>query len=127
MKPLAIAALFAGLGLGQGNDCDTLAKCRQELKTSRISSLVHFRICEIYFLQADYVKSINECREVLNGDLNPKWTEVWAHLYMGKIYDAIHARDRALMEYRLALGTKDNTRGALDEAKKYTDTPYSPK
>jgi tetratricopeptide (TPR) repeat protein len=127
MKLLTLAALSVGVGLSQSTDCDTLAKCQEALKTNRISSLAHFRICEIYFLQADYVKSINECREVLDGDLNPKWTEVWAHVNMGKIYDAIHARDRALNEYRVALRTKDNTRGALDEAKKYTETPYSPK
>jgi hypothetical protein len=30
------------------------------------------------------------------------------------------------MSIDLALRTKDNTRGALDEAKKYTETPYSP-
>jgi predicted negative regulator of RcsB-dependent stress response len=127
MRLLVLAALSVGLGLTQSNDCDTLAKCQEALKTNRISSLIHFRICEIYFLQADYVHSINECREVLNTDLNPKWTEVWAHVYMGKIYDAIRARDRALNEYRLALRTKDNTRGALDEARKYSETPYNPK
>jgi predicted negative regulator of RcsB-dependent stress response len=127
MRLLALAALSVGLELRQSNDCDTLAKCQEALKTNRISSLAHFRICEIYFLQADYVKSINECREVLDGDLNPKWTEVWAHVDMGKIYDAVHTRDRALNEYRLALRTEDNTRGALDEARKYTETPYSPK
>ena len=127
MKLLALAALSVGLGLSQSNHCDTLAKCQEALKTNRISSLAHFRICEIYFLQADYVNSINECREVLDGDLNPKWTEVWAHVDMGKIYDSVHARARALNEYRLALRTKDNTRGALEEARKYTETPYSPK
>jgi tetratricopeptide (TPR) repeat protein len=127
MKLLALAALYVGLGLSQSNDCDSLYKCQEALKTNRNSSLDHFRLCEIYFSQADYVKSINECREAQNGDLNPKWTEVWAHVYMGKIYDASHTRDRALNEYRLALRTKDNTRGALDEAKKYTETPYTPK
>jgi len=127
MKLLALAALFVGLGFSQSNDCDTLAKCQDALKANPISSLAHFRLCEIYFSQADQVKSINECREVLNGDLNPKWTEVWAHVDMGKIYDAFHTRDRALNQYRLALRTKDNTRGALDEARKYTETPYGPK
>jgi Tfp pilus assembly protein PilF len=126
MKMAALATLLLGLGLSQSNDCDTVSKCQEALKTNRTSSLAHFRLCEIYFSQADNIKSINECREVLNGDLEAKWTEVWAHVYMGKIYDASHTRDRALNEYRLALRTKDNTRGALDEAQKYTETPYSP-
>jgi hypothetical protein len=48
-----------------------------------------------------------------------------AHINLGKIFDITDQRYRALNEYRLALRTKDNTRGALDEAKKYTEAPYS--
>jgi hypothetical protein len=33
-------------------------------------------------------------------------------------------RDRALNEYRLARRTKDNTRGAQEEAAKYTESPF---
>jgi tetratricopeptide (TPR) repeat protein len=73
-----------------------------------------------------YQNAANEFREVFNGDLEPKWTEVWAHINLGKIFDATAQRDRALNEYRQALKTKDNTRGALDEAKKYTEAPYKP-
>jgi len=73
-----------------------------------------------------YQNAANEFREVLNGDLEPKWTEVWAHINLGKIFDVTAQRDRALNEYRQALRTKDNTRGALDEAKKYTEAPYKP-
>ena len=50
---------------------------------------------------------------------------MWVFINLGKIYDINHQRERALNEYRHALGTKDNTRGALDEAKKYIETPYS--
>jgi hypothetical protein len=59
-------------------------------------------------------------------DLDPKWTEVWSHINLGKVFDISNQRDRALNEYRLAIRTKDNTRGALDEARKYTETPYRP-
>jgi hypothetical protein len=55
-----------------------------------------------------------------------EWTEVWDHINLGKIFDITDQRERALNEYRLALRTKDNTRGALDEAKKYTEAPYKP-
>jgi hypothetical protein len=44
---------------------------------------------------------------------------------LGKIFDFTHQRDRALNEYRQALRTKDNTRGALDEAKRYIEAPYN--
>jgi tetratricopeptide (TPR) repeat protein len=126
VKPfLALVALaLATLAFGQATDCDSVEKCREALKTNRRSSLVHFRIAEFYFRDKNYPSSANEFREVLNGDLEPKWTEVWAHINLGKIFDLTGQRDRALNEYRLALRTGDNTRGAQDEAAKYSEDPY---
>jgi predicted negative regulator of RcsB-dependent stress response len=126
MKLLTLAALSVGLGLSQSNDCDTLDKCQEALKTNRSSSLIHFRIAEIYFQQGKLPNSYNEFRASLNGDSEPRWTQVWAHINLGKIFDATNQRDRALNEYRQALRTKDNTRGALDEAAGYMATPYKP-
>jgi tetratricopeptide (TPR) repeat protein len=124
MKLLIFAALSLGIGFSQSNDCDSLEKCQEALKTNRKSSLIHFRIGEICFQQSSYQTAANEFRESLNGDLEPRWTEVWDHIDLGKIFDITNQRDRALNEYRLALRTKDNTRGALDEAAKYIDTPF---
>ena len=84
----------------------------------------HFRLGEIFFADKKYQPSANEFREALNGDLKPKWVEVWAHVNLGKIFDTTGQRDRALNEYRLAMRTGDNTRGAQDEAAKYTREPY---
>jgi hypothetical protein len=66
----------------------------------------------------------NEFREAISGDLDPKWTEVWAHINLGHIYDISGQRERAVNEYNLALRTKDNTQGAQEEAGKYLKTPY---
>jgi predicted negative regulator of RcsB-dependent stress response len=126
MKLLTLAALSVGLGFSQSNDCDTLDKCQEALKTNRSSSLIHFRIAEIYFQQGKLPNSANEFHESLNGDYEPRWTAVWAHIGLGKIFDVTKQRDRALNEYRQALRTKDNTRGALEEAAKYIETPYNP-
>ena len=60
----------------------------------------------------------------LSGDLEPKWVEVWAHIFLGKIFDVSDQRDRAVNEYRQALRTKDNTYGALEEAGKYVNQKY---
>ena len=124
MKLMTLAVLSVGLGFSQSNDCDTLDKCQEALKSNRRSSLIHFRMGEIYFQQRSYPNSAREFREALNGDFDPKWTEVWAHINLGKIFDVSNQRDRALNEYRQALRTKDNTRGALDEATKYMEAPY---
>jgi hypothetical protein len=76
-------------------------------------------------MQGNLQGSSNEFRESLNGDFQPRWTEVWDHINLGKIFDTNGQRERALNEYRQALRTKDNTRGALDEARKYTEEPYN--
>ena len=100
MKLLTLAALSVGLGFAQSNDCNTFEKCQEALKTNRSSSLIHFRIGEIYFQHDNLMNAANSFRKSLNGDLEPKWTEVWAHINLGKIFDITEQRDRALNEYR---------------------------
>ena len=88
----------------------------------------HYRIAEIFFLQHNYQASANAYRDSLNGDGEPRWTEVWSHVQLGKIFDTTGQRERATNEYRQALQTNDNTAGALDEARRYMQKPYeSPK
>jgi tetratricopeptide (TPR) repeat protein len=101
-----------------------LKEYQKALDVARNSSLAHFRIGQVHFLEGNWSPAANEFRESLNGDLEPKWTEVWSHLYLGKIFDVSDQRDRALNEYRQAARTKDNTQGALDEAAKYTAQKY---
>ena len=103
---------------------DALKEYQKALETNRTSSLAHYRMAEVYFLQQTWQSAINEFRESLNGDLDPKWTEVWAHINMGRIYDISGSRDRAVNEYNLAIRTKDNTQGAQAEAAKLLKTPY---
>ncbi|MBV9939219.1 MAG: hypothetical protein JO150_12005, partial [Acidobacteriaceae bacterium] len=57
----------------------------------------------------------------------PKWTEVWSHVNLGKIFDVSGQRDRAVNEYKLAIRTHDNTGGAQDEAGRYSTKPYEQK
>jgi len=103
---------------------EALQEYQKALGTNRTSSLAHYRIAEVYFLQNNYQSAANEFREALNGDLEPKWTEVWAHINLGKIFDITGQRERAVNEYNLAVRTKDDTQGAQAEAGKYLKTPY---
>jgi tetratricopeptide (TPR) repeat protein len=103
---------------------EALKEYQKALDVRRNSSLAHYRIGEMFFLQNNYQSAANDFREVLNGDLDPKWTEVWAHINLGKIFDITDQRERAVNEYRQALRTKDNTQGALAEAGKYIAEKY---
>lgn len=103
---------------------EAIKEYQKALETNRQSSLARYRIAEVEFLQQTWQQAANDFREALNGDLTPKWTEVWAHINLGKIFDVTGARDRAVNEYNLAIRTKDDTQGAQEEASKYLKTPY---
>jgi aminopeptidase N len=107
-----------------GYYAEALDEYQKSLDINRYSSLAHYRIGEVFFQQRNYQSAANEFRESLNGDQDPAWTEVWAHISLGKIFDITDQRDRAVNEYQLAIRTRDNTQGALDEARKYLDQPY---
>ena len=103
---------------------EALKQYQKALETNRTSSLAHYRIAEVNFLQNNYQQAANSFRESLAGDLDPKWTEVWSHINLGKIFDITNQRERAVSEYNLAIRTKDDTQGAQEEAGKYLKTPY---
>ena len=107
-----------------GEYTEALAEYQKALGVNRISSLAHYRVGEVFFLQNNYQSAANEFREALNGDGDPKWTEVWAHINLGKIFDMTQQRERARNEYQQAIRTKDNTQGAQEQAAKYLQTPY---
>ncbi len=114
-----------GAGLVQQGDlAGALSEFNKALEINKNSSLAHYRIAEVFFLQHNYQASANAYRDCLNGDGDPRWTEVWSHIQLGKIFDITGQRERATNEYRQALQTNDNTQGALDEARRYLQKPY---
>ncbi|MBL8240909.1 MAG: peptidase M1 [Bryobacterales bacterium] len=107
-----------------GEHGEALKEFQKALDVNRNSSLAHYRVADIFFLQNNYQAAANEFRAVMDGDLEPKWTEVWAHINLGKIYDITGQRDRAVNEYNLAVRTRDDTQGAQEEAAKYLKEGY---
>jgi hypothetical protein len=119
------ASIQRGQGLiQQGDFSGALSEFNKALEVNKNSSLAHYRIAEVFFLQHNYQAAANAYRESLNGDGDPRWTEVWAHIQLGKIFDVTGQRERATNEYRQALQTNDNTQGALEEARKYLQKPF---
>ena len=108
----------------QGNLAESLKEFQKAIDENKNSSLAHYRIAEVFFLQKNYQAAANAYRDSLNGDGEPRWTEVWSHIQLGKIFDITGQRERALGEYRQALQTNDNTQGALDEARSYLSHPF---
>jgi tetratricopeptide (TPR) repeat protein len=110
-----------------GEYTEALREYQRALEVQRYNSLAHYRIAEVFFLQNNYQAAANEFREALNGNLDPKWTEVWSHINLGKIFDVTGQRERAVNEYTQAIRTKDNTQGAQEEAARYLKQPYQRK
>lgn len=108
----------------QGNLAEALTEFNKALEVNKGSSLAHYRIAEVFYLQRNYQSAANEYREAINGDNDPRWTEVWSHIRLGQIFDITGQRERAVNEYRQAIQTNDNTQGALDEARRYLSEPY---
>ena len=111
--------------VAQGNLAEALREYQKALDVNKNSSLAHYRIAEVFFLQRNYQAAANAYREAANGDNDPRWTEVWSYIQLGKIFDLTGQRERAVNEYRRALNTNDNTQGALEEARKYLQKPYA--
>lgn len=108
----------------QGDLAQALNEYKKALEANSTSSLAHYRVAEIFFLQRNYQAAANSYRSALDGDGEPRWTEVWSYVQLGKIFDVTGQRERATNEYRKALQTNDNTQGAMDEARKFLSTPY---
>jgi hypothetical protein len=110
--------------VAQGDMTGALAEYQKALESNPQSSLASYRIGELLFAQHNYQASVNAYRDALRGDGEPRWTEAWSHIALGKIFDITGQRDRAVNEYRLAVQTNDNTQGAVNEARQWLQKPY---
>jgi tetratricopeptide (TPR) repeat protein len=119
------AAILRGQAIQQQGDLSgALIEFNKALDLNKNSSLAHYRIAEVFFFQRNYQSSANAYRAAIDGDGEPRWTEVWSHIQLGKIFDITGQRERAVGQYRQATQTNDNTFGALEEARKYLQKAY---
>ena len=119
-----VAVLKGQQLVAQGDLIGALAEYQKALDSNKNSALAHYRIAEIFFTQRNYQSSANSYRDALRGDGEPRWTQVWSHIGLGKIFDLTGQRDRAVQEYRLAVQTNDNTQGAVNEARLLLQKPF---
>ena len=120
-----VAAIRKGERLVElGYYTEALEEYHGVLDINRHSSLAHYRIGEVFLLQNNYQSAADEFQGCLNGDQEPEWTQVWAHINLGKTFDVIGQRDRAVNEYQLAIRTRDNTQNAQETARRYLEKAY---
>ncbi len=120
-----VAVLRGQQLVAQGDLTGALVEYQKALDANKNSSLAAYRIGEIFFQQRNYQSAANSFRDTLRGDQDPRWTEVWSHVELGRIFDVTGQRERAVNEYRLAVQTNDNTQGAINEARNLMSHPYT--
>jgi aminopeptidase N len=111
----------------QGRYYDAVAQYQRALGIQPNRPLANFRMGEAFFYQKNYQAAANAFREALQTVPEPseKWTEVWAHIYLGKIFDLLAQRERAVNEYSKAKQTNDDTGGAQQVAESFLKKGYS--
>ncbi len=119
-----VAVLRGQQDVQQGDLLGAVAEYQKALDSNRGSSLANYRLAEVFMMQKNYQSAANSFRDALRGDNDPKWTEVWSHINLGKIFDVTGQRERAVNEYRQAVQTNDNTQGAVNEARSLLQKPY---
>ena len=124
----ARAAIARGEDLAeQGRFYDAVAQYQRALSIQPGRCLANFRMGEAFFYQKNYQAGANAFREALQTvcDAPEKWTEVWAHIYLGKIFDMLGQRERAVNEYSKAKQTNDDTGGAQQIADAFIKKAYT--
>lgn len=110
--------------VNDGKYNDAINEYQKAIDIDGHNSLALFRMGEALFELGNLQAAANEFRESLNGELKPKWVEVWAYVNLGKIYDIRGQRERAVTEYQKAVNTGDDSYGAQAEAQKYLSEPF---
>jgi aminopeptidase N len=109
----------------KGEFVEAIRAYESALRIDAHKSLAHFRLAETFYDQFNLQSAANSFRDALNGDKDPKWIEVWCYVYLGKIYDILGQRQRAMAEYNKAINTKDDTNNAQAEAAKWLAAPFT--
>jgi len=124
----ARAAIARGEDLAeQGRFYDAVTQYQRALAIQPNRPLANFRMGEAFFYQKNYQAAANAFREALQTVPEPseKWSEVWSHIYLGKIFDMLGQRERAVNEYSKAKQTNDDTGGAQQVSEGFLKKAYS--
>jgi aminopeptidase N len=122
------AAIARGEELAEvGRYYDAVIQYQKALAIQPNRPLANFRMGEAFFYEKNYQAAANAFREALQTvpEASEKWTEVWSHIYLGKIFDMLGQRERAVNEYSKAKQTNDNTGTAQDVAEGFLRKPYT--
>jgi hypothetical protein len=65
--------------------------------------------------------------KALQSPTTGKSVKVWAHIFLGRLFDVEQKRTEALQQYQSAIALGDNTRNAQDAAQRGLREPFTAK
>ena len=122
-KAVAIRSDLASLYLVKKKYDEAIVEFKRALDLDAHNSHALFRMAEAQSKLGNLSAALNTLKAAVEGDRQPKWTEVWAYVNIGRIYDIRGQRYRAIPMYRQAVDTGDDSFSAQAEAKKCLDKP----
>ncbi len=113
--------------MNEGRYSEAKLDLEAALNLDRTNSWVYYNLGLLYLSQKSWIQALDSFEYALNGNLNPPWIKVWAHIKRGNAYDAKGDRTRAVAEYNKAVESGIEYDGSQETAKKFLATPFDPK
>jgi tetratricopeptide (TPR) repeat protein len=84
----------------------------------------HYVLARVNLMQRQPEDAINDFEETLKTSKDPR-TLAWSHIYLGRLYDVLPDRDKAIAEYRAALTVRDGRPDTKAAAEKGLKEPFA--
>jgi tetratricopeptide (TPR) repeat protein len=84
----------------------------------------HYLLARVNLMQREPAAAIGDFEETLKVSKDPR-TLAWSHIYLGRLYDVVPDRQKALAEYRAALTVRDGRPDTKEAAEKGLKEPFA--
>jgi hypothetical protein len=84
----------------------------------------HYVLARIDLMQSQPGAAIGDFEETLKSSKDPR-TLAWSHIYLGRLYDVVPDREKAIVEYKAALTVRDSQPDTKAAAEKGLKEPFS--
>ena len=84
----------------------------------------HYLLARVNLMQREPQAAIDGFQATLNSSKDPR-TLAWSHIYLGRLYDVVPNREKAVAEYRAALTVRDSQPDTKAAAEKGLKEPFA--
>lgn len=84
----------------------------------------HYLLARVNLMQREPAAAIGDFEETLKASKDPRML-AWSHIYLGRLYDVVPDRQKALAEYRAALTVRDGRPDTKEAAEMGLKEPFA--